>query len=231
MKLMAVIAALVLSTGVVRAQDEDPEAGLTAAILSGPDPSIAPSASPIIRSQLVTNHTATWRVIGGVSLGVGIVLEVASWALYGARQAVRMKPRYSVGPDVVDDWEALGAWSLWTGVGASGLIVTGEYLLLPEARGVPWWAWGLGAVGLATAAVGVGFLAGGTHCGPTPVAPGAVFDAACQSGFSDALFGPLLMLASVPLLNLPVAFLLRDAFGEVEPLSFGPGSVRMHGRF
>jgi hypothetical protein len=229
-RLAVITAALVMLAGVVRAED-DPEAGLFEARLSGTDHGTLPASNPTLRPQLISDHSGTLRVLGGVSLSLGIIAEVSSWALYIARQNKRLAYRDKVLPGDVDGWETLGAWSLWTGVGASGLLVTGEYLLLPEAKGVPTLAWIAGAGGLGLAAVGVGFLAGGSHCAPSATAPGVVFDKACASGTSDSLFGVALLLSSVPLVNIPLVFLLRGALGETESLSVGPGSVQWSGRF
>lgn len=229
-RLAVITVALVLFAGVARAED-DPEAGLFEARLSGTEHGLLPARNEVLRPQLVANHEGTLRIIGGVSLSLGIIAEVSSWALYVARQNKRLAYRDKVLPGDIDGWETLGAWSLWTGVGASGLLVTGEYLLLPEAHGVPMIAWFGGAAGLGLAAVGVGFLAGGSHCAPSATAPGVVFDKACASGTSDSLFGVALLLSSAPLVNIPLVYLLRDAFGETESLSVGPGSVQWSGRF
>jgi hypothetical protein len=133
----------------------------------------------------------------------------------------------------LDEWEGLGAWSLWLGVGGATAVVAGEYLVLPEANGVPTLAWIAGAAGLGVAAIGAGFWGGGTHCAPSPVRPGVIFQQACTAGTSDLIFGPLLMLTSAGLLNIPVTYLVRDAFYTPEPLSLqvGPGSLTVGGRF
>jgi hypothetical protein len=227
---LAVITALLLSASIVGAQDED---GLFEARLRGPDPSVAPAANPILRPQLRPNHDRAWKVAGAVTLGAGALAIASSWVLYVARQNYRLTPRMDVTRANLDEWEGLGAWSLWLGVGGATAVVAGEYLVLPEANGVPTLAWIAGAAGLGVAAIGAGFWGGGTHCAPSPVRPGVIFQQACTAGTSDLIFGPLLMLTSAGLLNIPVTYLVRDAFYTPEPLSLqvGPGSLTVGGRF
>jgi hypothetical protein len=207
---------------------EDWEEGLTEARLVG---DADPHPVEIKRPQLKEHHDlatpigTTLAVIGGVSL-------VGSWALYVARQNYRQRAWLDLSDDTIGAWRTQGAWSFWLGVGGAGLLVTSEYLLLPESNGVPGYAWLSGAAGLGLAAVGVGFAVGGSHCSPQALKPGATVYTACMSGTADAMFGPVLLLSAVPLLNLPVTYLLRKAFaGAPESLSFGPGGVSFGGRF
>jgi hypothetical protein len=46
------------------------------------------------------------------------------------------------------------------------------------------------------------------------------------------MFGSLLLLTAAPLLNLPLTYLLRDAFsGPAESLTLGPGSIQWRRTF
>jgi hypothetical protein len=220
--------ALLFAARPVLAQ-EDWEEGLTEARLVGDaDPHPVQLPTP----QLV-KHVRTTPVVLGVTAAIGGGFSlVGAWAMYIARQNYRQRAWLDVSPDTLSEWREQGAWSFWLGVSGAGLLVTSEYFLLPESNSVPGYAWLAGAGGLGLAAVGVGFAVGGSHCSPQALKPGATVYTACMSGTSDAVFGPLLMLSAIPLINLPVTYLLRKAFaGAPESLSFGPGGVSFSGRF
>jgi hypothetical protein len=189
----------------------------------GPDPE---------RPQLIKRDRTTRPLVGALSAGFGVVSLVAGGAVYVARQNYRLELRPSVGPDVIDGWEARGSWALGlAGFGAANLIAA-EYLLLPDSSDVPTLAWIGGVAGLGVAAVGVGFWLGGTHCMPIPAQPGTEIPRDCLSGVADATFGPLLVMGAVPLMNLPLVFLLRKAFeGAPESLTFTGTGVGWTGRF
>lgn len=226
---LAVIAALLLTASSAFAQDDDPERGLVEGHLVGDQ---SPTAAPVLRPQLV-HHDHTTPIVIGASLTIaGTLSLIGGWSLYVARQNFRERYWSTLSDDTIGTWRDLGAWSFWmTGAGAS-MLVAGEYLLLPESRDVPVLAWLAGAGGVTLAAVGIGFAAGGQHCGPQKVSPGADLLLACDSGTADALFGPALILSSLALVNVPLVYLLRKAFaGAPESLSFGPGSVSLTGRF
>lgn len=223
-----IIAALLLISSVASAQD-DPEAGLVDAVLTG---DTATHEAELIRPQLVRRDHTSAVVIGASSAVIGGIGLVVSWSVYAARQSYRLTPRSVVSRDTVDNWTRQGAWSFWVGAGSSALIVASEYLLLPESDSVPTLAWFAGGGGLILAAVGVGYAVGGTHCAPTAVRPGADILLACSSGAADALLGPMLIISSTVLLNVPLTYLFRKAFaGAPESLSIGPGNVSLGGRF
>lgn len=222
-----VTASLLLLASTAAAQD--PELGLTDARLVG-DPSSA--AAEFVRPQLVTRDRTTPVVVGASAAAIGGLSLVASFAIYSARQSYRQRPWPALTSEVVDTWASLGAYSLWLGVGASGLLVTAEYLLLPESREIPLPGWFAGGAGVVLAAVGLGYAVGGDHCAPERVAPGATLRLACTAGTADGIFGPLLIATSVPLLNIPMVYMLRKLFaGAPDSLSFGPTSVQLRGRF
>jgi hypothetical protein len=221
------IAAALLFASTAVAQD--PEDGLTDAKLVG-DPSTEPA--PILRPQLVAHDRTTPIVIGATSAIVGGIGLVSAWSVYVARNSYRLTPRTSISRDTISSWQTQGAWSFWLGAGSSALLVASEYLLLPESTEVPTLGWFAGGAGLIVAAVGVGYAVGGTHCSPTAVRPGADIYLACSSMASDQVFGDLLIFSSLPLLNVPLTYLLRKAFaGAPDSLSIGPGSLQVRGRF
>lgn len=223
-----IIAALILLSSAASAQ-EDPEAGLVDAVLTG---DTATQSAEQLRPQLVYRDHTTATVVGASAAVIGGVGLVSAWALYIARQNYRLRPRSTVDAHTIDSWSTMGAFSFWIGAGSSALLITSEYALLPESNSTPTLAWFAGGGGLILAAVGVGYAVGGTHCAPTAVRPGADILLACSSSASDAMFGSLLLVTSAPLLAAPITYLLRKAFaGAPESLSVGPGSLQVSGRF
>jgi hypothetical protein len=226
MKLWLYMAASLVVASPVVAQDED---GLVEARLIG-DPT--PTSVSVLRPQLTHHDHRTPRIIGAVSAVVGGVALIGSWTLYISAQSYRLRPWTRLDDGTVDNWVTMRAASLWMGVGASALLTASEYLLLPEAQDPPLLAWIGGAVGVGVAAVGLGFAVAGTHCPPQVIRPGADLLLACDAGTSDSVFGPLLLVSSIPLLNLPLTYLLRSAFrGEPDSLSIGPRGLQMKVRF
>lgn len=222
------IAAMLIAP-VASAQDADPESGLVEGRLIG-DP--VPHPIQLERPQLVQRDRTTGPIIGGVTVAVGGLALVSSWAVYIARQNFRQQPVPRLTDERVDEFVAMGAWSFGLGIGASALLVTSEHFLLPESLSTPTLAWMAGGAGVVLAAVGIGFAVGGTYCGPEAVYPGANLRLACTSGTADSLFGSLLLLSSAPLISVPVWYLLRKAFaGAPENLSLTPGGVQLSGRF
>lgn len=220
--------ALLLLSSVAYAQ-EDPEAGLVDAVLTG---DTATHEAELIRPQLVRRDHTTGTVIGASAAVIGGVGLVSAWALYIARANFRLTPRAVVTASTMREWTSQGAWSFWIGAGSSSLIAASEYLLLPESDSVPFLGWFAGGSGLVLAAVGVGYAVGGTHCAPTAVRPGADILLACSSMSSDAMFGSLLLVTAAPLMAVPITYLLRKAFaGAPDSLSIGPGSLQVSGRF
>lgn len=227
MKTAAAITALLLCTSTARAErDLAFEASLGSA-----EPTPAPVGPDPERPQLITRDRTTRPLVGALSAGFGAVSLVAGWTVYVARQNYRLELRPSVGPDVIDGWETRGSWALGLGGFGAANLVAAEYLLLPESSGVPTLAWIGGVAGLGVAAVGVGFWLGGTHCPPIPAQPGTEIPLDCLSGVADTTFGPLLVMSSVPLLNLPLVYLLRRAFDVPESLTFNGAGLEWTGRF
>jgi len=228
MKFSAFFAVLLLAS-IARADcpPDDFECGLSVVELGQ-----TPSSAPHIRSQIVEHDTKTPKVIGAVSGIAGGLSLVASWTLYVARANYRLSPRYTVDDGVMGKWEGLGTAALVTGVGGAAGLIVAEALLLPESTTVPTLAWIGGAVGLGAAAVGVGFIAGGTHCPPLAIRPGSDIPTACLSGTSDTLFGTTLLLTAAPLMAIPLTYLFRDLFaGAPESLTLNGTGLQWKGRF
>ncbi len=136
---------------------------------------------------------------------VGAGGMVAGWVMYAERQDVR-RALYPQGVTFskLDTFHNQGTASLLvTGLGAGALTIS-DYFWLPSAERVPAWAWGVGAAGAAVGITGLGFALGGTHCD--------IFDphVACQAFTADSQFGSTLALNALPLLGVPLTYLVRN---------------------
>lgn len=209
------------------------EAGLSL-VASGDERALVHEPSGFGQNKVVKRDTRTPKIVGASLAIAGAVSLVGAWATYVARQNYRLRTRQSLPADDIAAWESQGAWTFWLGMGGAAALVGSEYVLLPEAKEVPTLAWVGGLAGLVTGAIGAGYFIGGTQCAPLAVRPGAVIPKACLTGTADDVFGLLLIQTSLPLLNLPLTYLLRSAFAaEPEPLTFqvGPGSLTVRGTF
>jgi MYXO-CTERM domain-containing protein len=90
-------------------------------------------------------------------------------------------------------------------VGVIDVDQRSDYFWLPAAKKAPAWAWGVGVAGLAVSGVGLGLALAGTDCN---IADPHV---ACQTFTADASFGPLLMMHGLPLLAVPLTYVVRGA--------------------
>lgn len=228
MKWAAAMAAVLVTQTAYADRDPAFEEGLVEVSIQGNEVMPGPSYT---RPQLVYKDTTTGNTVGTIAAIGGTLSLAAGWVIYVARQNYRLTPRFELG-DAPDTWRAQGMWAMsLAGFGAANLVAS-EYLLLPESRSVPTLAIIGGAAGVAVAAVGVGFMVGGTTCGPLAYQPGSEFPVACMSGTADAIFGPLLLMTAAPLLNWPLTYLLRAAFGgKPESLTFTPRGVHFSTRF
>ena len=165
----------------------------------------------------------------GVAAGVlGLGSLIASWTFYVARENYRQRAWSEVDAGVVNGFEGRGTAALWLGIGSSTFSVTAEYLLLPYGRDVPTAAWFVGGAGVVTAAIGLAYSISGSHCGPLEYSPGASVARECLTGTADVLFGPMLLLTSAPLLNVPLTYLLRSLFAAPpESLSVTPTDITL----
>ena len=221
MRTAAFIAALLVASVAHAERDPEFEAGLTQVSVEGNQVLPGPTYS---RPQLVVHDTKTATTIGTAAGLIGGLSLVGGWVLYVGRQNERLKMRQELTADAIRSWETIGTWSLTLTGFASANLITSEALLLDGSKPpAPVW---LGSVaGVGVAAIGLGFVVGGTHCGPLAYKEGATWPVACQSGTADALFGWNLLLSSLPLIALPITYWVRGLFAEQTSLTLGPGSV------
>jgi hypothetical protein len=169
----------------------------------------------------------------GSALGVlGVAGLITSWALYAERQAYRREARPAISDEVAQGFDARGTRMLAIGGTAAAGLVAAEYLVLPRADGVPLAAWLVGTAGGATAALGLAYALGGDACEPMAITVGERTSRACYAPTSDAMFGPILMLSSVPLLNVPLVYLMRGWLGSsAGAVSLTPSGFAVRGNF
>ena len=219
--------------GVLRRASEPDNSGLQPRASSGAGESKPDVVVPPASSSAAEGGKSLARPIVGTALGVlGVGGLVTSWALYADRQNFRLEPRPLITYDVLDAFNRRGAWMLGVAGFADAAAIAAEYLLLPASDAVPLAAWLVGAAGIAGTAVGIAYTVGGDACDPMAVGSGVSIPRACYSRLSDGLFGPMLVLSSVPLLNVPLVYLLRSWLGTPEhALTLTPTGLNFRGRF
>lgn len=162
---------------------------------------------------------ADWELGVGATLGLlGVGAYVTSFVLvptetgYGhlATQALPTDPDYLMRRSTWTSWElpmmALG-WAGGALVTAALPFVMSDAMSFGEAS-MPWWSWVIGGVGLATVGAGVAIALTAPTCGvadrPTD---------ACVQGTALADVGSTVASLGVPLLSVPIVYLIRDAIG------------------
>jgi hypothetical protein len=162
-------------------------------------------------------------VLGVAAATVGVVGLAVSWALFVERRAYRLREWNEVDASVASGYAQRGVWTLATAAAGAAALSASLYLLAPEAEGVPALAWVLGGVGLAAVAVGLGFVIGDEHCGPEIVLP---LREPCLSVRADSIFGLEIALTALPLITLPITYLVRTPTSPVS-LSLGGSATAM----
>jgi hypothetical protein len=236
----AALAAMVAD--LLNARASAPQVAVTKPALSPPSApqasaaaSSAPQADDDQPPEAARWHDEAHPVAGAALALVGAGGLVASWLLYADRQNLR-RALYERGLPLrdLDTFHNRGTATLITGgIGASVLALS-DYFWLPAAKNVPAWAWGVGVAGLAVSGVGLGLALAGTHC---DIADPHVV---CQTFTVDTSFGPLLMMQSLPLLAVPLTYMVRGATRssyakaglELHPLALNHGAgLTLGGQF
>lgn len=145
---------------------------------------------------------------GAAGLGVGWYYWVELDAAYGRFDRLTemelTTPEYTVLQDRMKThrWGVLGA-----GIAGGTLLTVALPFLLPDEDGVPWWSLVIAAGGAALAGVAIWQLAEpGRVLGP----PSAMQRPSTEPHF----LGALLMSHAVPLLSVPLVYLVREATGD-----------------
>ena len=166
-----------------------------------PPPPPAPRG-PVQHQNMGAGAALAVAGIGGVAVG---------WVLYTKRYQHRRISNdpmetgadYSVPTPVPQE-----GWTLFaTGAGLLTLTIS-DYFWLPDADGVPGWAWVVGGLGVAVVAAGLAVSAVGPSCPEKP--SGDDFPVECFGYTSQRIFGPMLAMHGLPLIGIPLAYGLRS---------------------
>jgi hypothetical protein len=187
--------------------EEIPQAAPVA--LAGPQiPKVDAQSLPPSNAHSSPDAEADLTVLGMITCGVGVASLATSWALFVERRAFRLQNWPTVTANDERAYARRGTWTVASLLlGASALAVS-PYFLLQQTESVPTYAWILGSVGLAAAAVGIGAWITDEHCGPEVVLP---LRQPCRSVRADSLFGIEVALTALPLITLPLNYVLRGA--------------------
>jgi hypothetical protein len=198
------------------------------------DPEPAPPPPPV--EPLQQQNVAVGLLLAAAGIGGTTV----GWVLYTKRfqhNRISNNPSetgadYSVATPVPQ-----AGWTLFAaGAGLLTLAIS-DYFWLPDAEGVPAWAWVVGGLGAAIVAAGVAVAAVGPSCPDKPT--GEDFPVECFSFSSQKIFGPMIALHGLPFLGVPVAYGLRSlAQPQADEVAFNvttpPGGgfvLQVHGVF
>lgn len=192
----------------------------TVVLATKAEPQAAPSALRAVAKPLLidtdadADDTAAPDALAWALGGTGVATHLAGWALYAHLMA--LEADYRKVRDLPDSAEArrrlarIDAFELAppiTALSGAALTTLALPLLLPEARpgAAPLWALITGSAGLAVAGTGAVLLVSGGGCD--------AFDrlGRCDDVPATTRLGAMLLGTAVPLLSIPIVYLLRGA--------------------
>jgi len=161
-----------------------------------------------------TSESSTLRLaLGWTFAGLGVVGHALSWGLY-----VRLDSRYDyfrlAAPGDVDyetrrqAYEDSKSAHLFASAIAPIFSTAAMPLLLPEASGVPWWSWIVGAAGLGLASWGIYALVIDGKCTARDTTGRCI----ASNNYNE--FGWVPLSQAAPLIAVPLTYLARELFGE-----------------
>jgi hypothetical protein len=152
---------------------------------------------------------------GGVIGGVGLATQIAGWVLYarllGEQGTYADALNANLDPDMstTDELNALRDIDAaddapLIALGAGAVLTSASVpMWLPEADGMPWWAWTSAGVGVALAATGAALTVAASDCEADR------YDRCTDPALATDV-GPLLLLQSAPFLAVPMTQLVRE---------------------
>jgi hypothetical protein len=169
-------------------------------------------------------------VLGFSGAGLSVASLATGWVFWAIRSD-EWKERLAEDPD--DDYDGYRIPVLaFTAMGSAGLSASLPAILPPQ-RGVPWWSYlaGAGGVGLAVYGIYV-WQQDEESCQESD-------ESGCtRQTRVDTLGGPFFAMQGLPLLAVPVTYLVRHLIGNEEAavaarlrLDRGRGSLALTGRF
>ena len=161
---------------------------------------------------------APWELGVGIGLGVlGVGAFVTSFALLPVETAYG----HLATQPLVTDPDYLSRRQAWTsselpvlamGWLGGALVTAGLPLMMSDEASTPWWSWVIGGVGVAAIGAGLAVTFTSSTCGsdrPTQ---------SCVDGTAMADVGSSIASMGVPLLSVPIVYLIRDAIGGPVPV-------------
>ena len=161
-----------------------------------------------------TDTMSSERIAGYTAAGVGLAGIATGWVLSIlwvnantlTNAAEPFDPDYDNRKSVRDSLSA----SVWiTGAASSTLLTAALPFVLPDRDSAPWWSWVAGGVGLAGVAAGT--ILWSMHGQQVETDFPGVF----EKRRTDPV-APFLLMQGIPLLAVPIVYLIRDATGAKE---------------
>ncbi len=162
---------------------------------------------------------AGWETGVGIGLGVlGIGAYVTSFALVNVEAGYGHLATQPLPTDLDylsrrDQWTGFELPALAMGWVGGALVTAALPLVMSDEAGTPWWSWVIGGAGVAAIGVGLAVALTAPTCGPA----GRPTDA-CVQGTALADEGSAIASIGVPLLSVPIVYLIRDAVGGGAPV-------------
>lgn len=176
------------------------------------------AAPPHLSGKALFAGTAA-AVVGAAAIGV-------SWMHYAQRRDAL--DRFITGGNdaTYTRYVDLGTYAMFGSAYGNALLSVSVATLLPAQDGVPWWAIGVGAVGLGVAATGAYLWSDGEPC----------LGHDCDTELTDPRLGQLVLMHGAPLLAVPLTYGLRalldsDQVQTRAELSARGGSLGVQGSF
>lgn len=204
-------------------------------------PSARPTAAPLsdIEEQEPSAERSSALPIVGYALGgIGVASFVAGWVLYtdalGRQQTYADALNGNATPDTATtaeltalrDVESADSPPLIGGAVGAALVAGSTPLWLPASKGIAWWGWLSGGVGLVVAATGAALSVDEASCDIDRFGR-------CTEQAQATHLGAMLMLQAAPLLAVPVVQGIRALTGTTGiKLELGPqrALLRIEGR-
>jgi len=174
-------------------------------------------------------ETMAWGYTGA---GLSLISLATGWIYWAVRRGERYDFLQSGEPGEYRGYEA--PTLVFSALGAAGLSAS-MVIVLPQQPDVPWWSWLIGSGGVGLAAFGI-------YLWQEDEFDCLEYDAddrCIESANTDTFTGPFLALQSLPLLSVPMIYLIRHLSNDEHDsgtrdgisVSAGLGTLSLSGRF
>jgi hypothetical protein len=177
-----------------------------------PQPASQPDPEPPHQQNILVGSLLAVAGVGGLATG---------WVYYGLRYRYRLNAQAYADDIVPAPLYRPGTPETLIATGAGALILSfSEYFWLPDATHPPVLAWVAAGVGTAVALVGVGFTLFGDQCWISPSTDlGSSASCSQFAADEDRLFGPMIIMHSLPLLSVPLMYAIRTSVRPSTPVA------------